>query len=63
MRGKRESYKGVHIVEVTVPRFEARHVDGRKVRSFATKSAAKVWVDGFLKGLGLNSLHRKEGNP
>lgn len=52
MRRKGElRYKGAIIAIVSTPRFEVRHVDGRKVRSFASLSSAKAFVDGYAKAV------------
>lgn len=46
-------HKGVTIAKVMVPRYEVRHADGRKVRSFAKLASAKSWIDGYVKGLSI----------
>lgn len=40
---------GIKIVAVKVVRYEVRTVDGKRMRSFASKAAANAWADGFAK--------------
>lgn len=44
-------HRGIKIVPVKVTRYEVRHADGRKLKTFASPKAARAWIDGYMKAL------------
>lgn len=61
MRRDTSTHKGIKIVKVLVPRYEVRHVDGRKLRTFASLPSAKAWIDGYLKAV--SAFTKPDGQP
>ena len=42
-------HRGVKIVPIKITRYEVRDVSGHKLKTFASASSAKHWIDGYFK--------------
>ena len=56
-------HRGVKIVPIKITRYEVRDVSGHKLKTFASASSAKHWIDGYFKAYNDLAPKQKDEVP